>query len=302
MSRLLSIVIFLDLILVVVFSVHDNDNCRQLDFDLPIFGKALANHVIRTIQVPDVLLCQLYCFLEADCVSVNVRAANHSPEKICELNNKDANSHPEDLMLIHQSSFHGTKNACSSNPCLSGVTCQTGFTEKGYRCLCPTGSFCTEVQWIKINTSPVCFGARNNSYGVFKIPSAGRVISFKLVHLFGYVVCGKRSGKSKWGCKFRYPPKLAVFVKDRLQRPILPPDNTVFRRFNGAHNQCANGIYYGLPGFNEDSRELRFNNFSSPMTVTEGQEFQIWYGEDLKDCTEDDNDGQSCVDIYGLYV
>lgn len=128
------------------------------------------------------------------------------------------------------------------------------------------------------------------------------MISFKLVHLFGYVVCGKRSGKSKWECKFRYPPKLAVFVTDRLQRPILPPDNTVFRRFNGAHNQCANGIYYGLPGFNEDSRELRFNNFSSPMTVTEGQEFQIWYGEDLKDCTEDDNDGQSCVDIYGLYV
>ena len=42
-------------------------------------------------------------------MSVNVRAANHSPEKICELNNKDANSHPEDLMLIHQSSFHGTK-------------------------------------------------------------------------------------------------------------------------------------------------------------------------------------------------
>lgn len=144
MSRLLSIVIFLDLILVAVFSVHDNDNCRQLDFDLPIFGKALANHVIRTIQVPDVLLCQLYCFLEVDCVSVNVRAANHSPEKVCELNNKDANSHPEDLMLIHQSSFHGTKNACSSNPCLSGATCQTGFTEKGYRCLCPTGSFCTD--------------------------------------------------------------------------------------------------------------------------------------------------------------
>ena len=33
------------------------------------------------------------------------------------------------------------QNACSSNPCFAGATCQTGFTEKGYRCLCPAGSF-----------------------------------------------------------------------------------------------------------------------------------------------------------------
>ncbi|XP_022787214.1 uncharacterized protein LOC111327321 [Stylophora pistillata] len=301
MFRLYWVVTFFDFILVVVFSVHDNDNCRQLDFDLPIFGKILAKHVIRTIEVPDVPLCQLNCFLEADCVSVNVRAANHSREKICELNNKDANGHPEDLMVIHQSSYHGTKNACSSNPCRNGAMCQTGFTKKGYRCLCPAGSFCTKARWIKINTSPVCFGARHNSYGVFKILSTGHVISFKLVHLSGYVVCSERFARSKWGCKFRYPPKLAVFVTDHRQQPIFPPNNTVFHRFNGVP-QCANGIYYSLPGYNEDSRELKFNNFSSPKTVTEGQEFQIWYGEDLKDCTEDDNDGQSCVDIHGLYV
>ena len=31
------------------------------------------------------------------------------------------------------------KNACGKSPCHNNATCQTGFTNKGYRCLCATG-------------------------------------------------------------------------------------------------------------------------------------------------------------------
>ena len=32
-----------------------------------------------------------------------------------------------------------SKNGCANKPCKNKATCQTGFTGKGYRCLCPVG-------------------------------------------------------------------------------------------------------------------------------------------------------------------
>ena len=31
------------------------------------------------------------------------------------------------------------QNACFGQPCVNNATCQTGFTQKGYRCICPVG-------------------------------------------------------------------------------------------------------------------------------------------------------------------
>ena len=31
------------------------------------------------------------------------------------------------------------QSACVDNPCDNNSTCQSGFTDKGYRCLCTTG-------------------------------------------------------------------------------------------------------------------------------------------------------------------
>ena len=159
----------------------------------------------------------------------------------------------------------------------------------------------SSANWIKVNISPVCFGARDNSYGVFKIPITGQVISFKLVYRSGYLNCVRASRhRSNWGCKALRPPRnLAVFITDHLKKRILPTSSALFRNMR---NPCATGIFYSVPGVTSDSPELGFNNFSSPMTVTVGQEFQIWYGEDLTNCTEQDNKGHTCADIYGLYL
>ena len=105
--------------------------------------------------------------------------------------------------------------------------------------------------------------------------------------------------QSKWGCKVIPPshPNLGVFITDQEQQRVLPTDNAVFR----AANRCFDNIFYGLHGYSADSTELRFNNFSPPLAVSEGQEFQIWYAEDLYDCYDGDN-GQTCTNMYGLYV
>lgn len=157
------------------------------------------------------------------------------------------------------------------------------------------------VTWIKINTSPVCFGARNDSYGVFTIPRAGHVIAFKLVYLSGYVNCQVSDPQynSKWGCPVIQPPdpNIGVFITDEQQQRILPTDNASFYDI-----PCHAKFFYGVPGYSSESPELGFNNFSSPLAVSLGQKLQIWFTEDLYNCYEKDNAGKTCTDVYGLYV
>ena len=45
-----------------------------------------------------------------------------------------------------------------------------------------------------------------------------------------------------------------------------------------------------------------FNNLTVPMRVAAGQEFRVWYDEDLKNESEHDNGGKTCMDIYALYI
>ena len=158
------------------------------------------------------------------------------------------------------------------------------------------------VHLVKINTSPVCFGARNSSYGVVTIPKAGHVITFKLVYISGYVNCRFTDSQfqSKWGCTVNLPPNpnIGVFITDHQRQRVLPTDDALFFH----DSSCHNNNLYSVPGYSAESSELRFSNFSSPLAVSVGQEFQIWYTEDLFDCWEEDNEGQTCTDIYGLYV
>ena len=59
---------------------------------------------------------------------------------------------------------------------------------------------------------------------------------------------------------------------------------------------------YKIEGVGVNETELRFNNLPSPISVSVGDEFQIWYGQDLKDCVENDNSGQTCADVYAWYA
>ena len=63
-------------------------------------NKALEGHLIRTEKVSDEGSCRLKCYLEPNCVSVNVGPLDEGT-RICELNN-DTDESPSNLALVER--------------------------------------------------------------------------------------------------------------------------------------------------------------------------------------------------------
>jgi len=147
-----------------------------------------------------------------------------------------------------------------------------------------------------MNFSPVCFGAKNNQFGRFFIHSVSgaKLAAVKLVHLYGYVTCDTRhiSYWSYWGCGAYYSgDKIAVVITTATNHVLLPPSQFIVSHFQWSK----------IPGYTSVSSELALS-FFNPYSVQSGQEFRLWYGEDLKNASEGDNGGSACIDIYALYV
>ena len=136
----------------------------------------------------------------------------------------------------------------------------------------------------------MCFGARDNSYGKFSIHKAGKISAFKLAHRSGSVSCLPEAEKgTNWGCNYTdYIGQICTHITDASNVRLV--NNLIL----GLHG-C-----YQLPGFDHNSPEIELS-LSSPIGVSSGQEFRIWYAEDLKNKHDDDNHGKSCVDVYGFY-
>ena len=150
----------------------------------------------------------------------------------------------------------------------------------------------------------VCFGARSNSYGVFKIPVAGNIITFKLKYLHGHVSCYGADTRylSRWGCIWPglAPHEMGTYITDAQRNLLLPKSE--YRK--GGSYLCGR-MYYNLPWATSESPELLFDNFSTPLQVSAGQEFQVWFVEDLilHECVDDDNGWEkTCAKVYGLYL
>ena len=141
---------------------------------------------------------------------------------------------------------------------------------------------------MKVNTKEVCFGARGNSYGTFSMPHNGEISSIKLVHLSGRVSCAARQKNrfSNWGCDVG--EFLATYITSVSNKIVFPDISGVKK--------------YKLSGIWSNSPEVTFNNLTVPMKVSTGEQFRVWYGEDLKDQSEHDNGGKTCSDVFALYV
>ena len=160
------------------------------------------------------------------------------------------------------------------------------------------------VHWKQMTTSPVCFGASADSFGRFVTPIAGDLLTFKLIHQSGSVECLAYSffkSASYWGCTFPTVPQghqLGTIITNSQSERLLPKDDYFFLEGSPCNNH-----YYGLLGQTANSPELLFDNFSTPLHVSVGQEFQIWFGEDLNKCWHEDNGlGKTCVLVLGLFV
>ena len=66
-----------------------DDECRDIVFKEPVADKAMKNHVIKSEEVPIEGSCRLMCYMEPNCVSINLGPLEEGKHK-CELNNATA--------------------------------------------------------------------------------------------------------------------------------------------------------------------------------------------------------------------
>lgn len=154
-----------------------------------------------------------------------------------------------------------------------------------------------EAFWHKQNTSPVCFGAKNNQFGSFTAKTGSkRLAAVKLVHLYGYVTCNTRevSYWSYWGCGSNALVRelVNVVITTSTDQIILPQGQLIVR---------DNAKWSKIPTYNSLSPELILSSLN-PTPVALNQQLRLWYGEDLMNSTEGDNDGTVCVEVYALFV
>ena len=71
--------------LVLLFANQIGQACRSIVFKEPIQEKVMKGHLIRLEQVPHQGSCNVLCYLEPNCMSINVGPQGES--YICELNN-----------------------------------------------------------------------------------------------------------------------------------------------------------------------------------------------------------------------
>lgn len=138
---------------------------------------------------------------------------------------------------------------------------------------------------------------RDDTYGAFHILENGLIHTFKLVHRNGTLTCVPSHLGTYWGCARPF------YGGNQLLTVIAYSNKTVLSVAEYLRNGGSCRYYsYHLNGVHANSPELTFMKLPFPIPVKVGQEFHIWYGQDLMDCSEDNNAGQTCVDVFAWYL
>ena len=133
----------------------------------------------------------------------------------------------------------------------------------------------------------MCFGAKDNQFGRFRVEVGGSIEAVKLVHLSGQVRCSQQANFwSKWGCNEK-ENIIFVFLTDASNTILLP---------------MGQSSRYTIRGYDAQSSEIVFSGFPNPLHLSSGQQLRMWYEEDLYDESEFDNGGTSCADVLVKYL
>ena len=90
----------------------EQDTCgsRNVIYRIPIEGKALQGHVIARKAVDTKEQCEVECYLNPDCVSLNFKTAMAGDRPLnCELSSSDEINHPKNLTSDHDSIYEAMK-------------------------------------------------------------------------------------------------------------------------------------------------------------------------------------------------
>ena len=170
---------------------------------------------------------------------------------------------------------------------------------------CP--GFQCPTEWTKINLQEggVSWGARDDSHGRWEVASRVCGRKLKLLHRSGYVACNNHpTYKSNWGCyehsQVGQYVAAHVTVGKGSEHAVVP--YTGDPKVTLTPSSYPRGGWYILSGFNSKSPYLEFdlphNNGHSYYCFEAGTEYHLWYGEDMTEWTESDNDGTAYTDIY----
>ena len=75
-----------------------DDGCRNIIFKDPIPNMAMRNHAIKSVEVPNEGSCKVMCYMEPNCVSINIGPVVGGNQK-CELNNATEENHAPFLLV-----------------------------------------------------------------------------------------------------------------------------------------------------------------------------------------------------------
>ena len=75
-----------------------DDGCRNIIFKDPIPKMAMKNHAIKSVEVLNEGSCRLMCYMEPNCVSINIGPVAGGNQK-CELNNATVENHAPFLLV-----------------------------------------------------------------------------------------------------------------------------------------------------------------------------------------------------------
>ncbi|XP_015760568.1 PREDICTED: uncharacterized protein LOC107339770 [Acropora digitifera] len=217
------------------------------------YGFALVDHVYRSFFADRLVSCYMSCTTQPACQSLNYNLA----DKTCEFNNDTKYFRPK--YFVEKPAYVYADNPDSDHT------------------------------WHKLNSAPVCFGAKGNQFGRFRVEVGGSIQAVKLVHLSGQVTCDvQRNAWSKWGCDTPGMGQyIAVFLTDAHNTILLP---------------MGQSSRYTIPGFDVQSSEIVFSGFPNPLHLSSDKELRLWYWEDRVDGSEQDNDGRSCTDVFAKYL
>ena len=151
--------------------------------------------------------------------------------------------------------------------------------------------------FVKLNCAPVCFGTHNSAFSSFNASTGGNLMKIKLVHLYGYVTCkaGHDNLWSPWGCGYYLDQNgitdyTGVSLTTASNTILFPPSQIV-----------RNDNWSLIPGYSSRSPELVMSIYDTPVTVSAGQEWRLWYTEDLTNTHEDDDAGRVCA-VFGYFM